>query len=332
MPVAAGLASGIPMFVAVGFDRIADGVVGSLAGLVFLYLPTTSLSHRLATLMACAFGAIASFALGVGCHLIPSATVPLITTDAIVATVACRYFRIGPPGSLVFIMMAALAAYMPGSFTEVFFRIGLLAVGCIWVFIVAFIYSIYILSTRAPEHLPPAEPQTATGLIIEPVVIGLLVGLSLAIADTLHMIKPYWVAVSCLAILQGISLRTSWNRQIQRIVGTAIGIGVTAILLPQLTSPLMLGIAITVLMFLIETAVVRYYGFAVIFITPMTILLAEAPALQQGTTRGMIAARFTDTLLGAFIGFIGAALLHSEVFKRVAGRIGGRNFPRTPCG
>ena len=41
MPVAAAIASGAPMLVAAAFDRAAEGVVVSLGGLVFLYLPAT---------------------------------------------------------------------------------------------------------------------------------------------------------------------------------------------------------------------------------------------------------------------------------------------------
>jgi hypothetical protein len=43
----------------------------------------------------------------------------------------------------------------------------------------------------------------------------------------------------------------------------------------------------------IETAAVRHYGFAVIFITPLTILLAEATTLGQGL-RSLIPSRFVS--------------------------------------
>src|SRR5690606_41526613 len=55
MPLAAALASGAPLLAGAVLDNIAAGLVGSLGGLVFLYLPGTPMHHRMVTLMACGF-------------------------------------------------------------------------------------------------------------------------------------------------------------------------------------------------------------------------------------------------------------------------------------
>lgn len=55
-------------------------------------------------------------------------------------------------------------------------------------------------------------------------------------------------------------------------------------------------IPLMVLCFVVETAVVRHYAFAAIFITPMTILLAEAATLGHGPASTLIEARFYDTV------------------------------------
>lgn len=318
MPVAAAIASGAPMLAAAAFDRAAEGVVASLGGLVFLYLPATRMPHRMAVLMACGFGMIACYALGALSHLVPVARVPLITIGAILVTMVCRYFRIAAPGSLFFIMTAAIAAYAPGTLADAPFRIGLLALGCIHAGIVAFLYSLHILPRRPPGPTPPLEPPPLEELWFDSVVVGLAVGLSLALAQLLALEKAYWVPVSCLAVIQGLSLRASWNRQVHRILGTTLGLGVTWALLPVLGSIWAIAIAIILLTFLIETAVVRHYGFASIFITPLTILLAEAPTLGLGSSADLIRTRFVDTLLGALIGFIGAAVLHSPTLRHRA--------------
>jgi len=71
MPIAAALATGLPLFVGAWFDRLDYGLVSSLGGLVFLYLPATPLSHRMVTLMACAFGMLACYTLGLMSHFLP---------------------------------------------------------------------------------------------------------------------------------------------------------------------------------------------------------------------------------------------------------------------
>ena len=60
MPVAAALASGLPIFMGAAFGELALGLAASLGGVEFLHLPATRLSHRMAWLMACAAGMTAA--------------------------------------------------------------------------------------------------------------------------------------------------------------------------------------------------------------------------------------------------------------------------------
>jgi len=66
--------------------------------------------------------------------------------------------------------------------------------------------------------------------------------------------------------------------------------------------------------------VVRHYGLAVVFITPLTIFLAEATTLGQSMPAIIIEARLFDTVLGSVIGLIGGACLHSPGFRERVGR------------
>src|SRR3546814_18010823 len=66
MPLAAALASGLPLLVGAALGNIAAGLVGSLGERVFLYLPGTPMHHRRLTLMADGFALTACHALGMG--------------------------------------------------------------------------------------------------------------------------------------------------------------------------------------------------------------------------------------------------------------------------
>jgi uncharacterized membrane protein YccC len=74
------------------------------------------------------------------------------------------------------------------------------------------------------------------------------------------------------------------------------------------------------LAFVIETMVVRHYRFATIFITPMTILLAEAATLGHGSSAVLIKARLFDTVVGSLVGLVGGVCLHSPLFRETVGR------------
>jgi uncharacterized membrane protein YoaK (UPF0700 family) len=53
----------------------------------------------------------------------------------------------------------------------------------------------------------------------------------------------------------------------------------------------------------IETLIVRHYGLTVVFITPMTLLLAES-ALGTVALEQLVQARLVDIALGSLIGFL----------------------------
>lgn len=319
MPFAAALATGLPLLVGAWFDRMDYGLISSLGGLVFLYLPETPLHHRMVALMASAFAMTASYALGVMSHLVPPVMMMVLTFTAILVTMVCRFYRVGPPASLFFIMAASIGAYSPGDILEVPLKVGLFAMGCLLASLIAFFYSVYILRRRDPRAVEPLPAPSFDFVVFDSVVIGLSVGVSLALAQLLQLERAYWVPVSCLAVMQGMNLRAVWDKQMHRLLGTAIGMLVSWGLLSLPLDKWSISLVMIGLAFVVETAVVRHYGFAAIFITPLTILLAEAATLGHGSATELIQARFFDTLLGCLVGFAGGICLHSPRFRTVVG-------------
>ncbi|MDB5545984.1 MAG: rane protein [Hyphomicrobiales bacterium] len=319
MPVAAALSAGLPIMVGAATDHLDYGLVASLGGMVFLYLPGTPLHHRMVTLMACAFGVIACYTLGLVCHFIPLALTPLLALIAMLVTMVVRFYRLGPPGAMFFVMAASIAAFTPTSVLDAPMRVGLITLGCLQAALIAFIYSLVHLRVRAPLPVEPLPAPTFDFVIFDSIVIGASVGLSLAIAQALQMPRAYWVPISCLAVVQGVSLRAVWNRQVHRIAGTGIGLGLAWALIALPLDPWSVAVLVIVLSFIIETLVVRHYGFAVLFIKPVTILLAEDATLGAEPAGAVIEARFFDTVLGCLVGLAGGFCLHSHAFRERAG-------------
>ncbi len=327
MPFAAALASGLPLLVGAYFDRMAYGLTSTLGGLVFLYLPNTPMYHRMVTLMACAFGLIACYALGLISHFFSPAVVLMLTVISILVSMVCRFYRVGPPGSLFFVMAASIGAYSPTELLQVPLQVGLLTMGSLLGCLIAFVYSLYVLRFNTPQPVMPLPQATFDYVIFDSVVIGLSVGLSLVLAQLLGLDRPYWVPVSCLAVIQGMSLRAVWNKQLHRIVGTSVGLLLAGLLFALPFEKWSIGLMVIVLTFVIESLVVRHYGLATIFITPLTILLAEATTLGQGSILDVIEARFFDTLLGCLVGMLGGICIHSKAFRQVTSRILRRLIP-----
>ena len=320
MPLAAALSSGLPLMVGAYFGRMDYGLMSSLGGMVFLSLPNSSLQHRMMMLLAASFGMVACFAVGALTQFWPTVMIAALTLIAMLVNMVCRCYRLGPPGSLFFIMATAIAAYTPGTIEEVPLRVGMVALGCLVACLVAFAYSLHMTRVAPPPVETPLPRPTFDFVVYDSVIIGLFVGISLLVAELMQLPRPYWVPVSCLAIIQGASLWAAWSRQLHRVFGTALGLCVAWLLLNLPLNVWTLSLVMMALTFGIETLVVRHYASAVALITPLTIFLAEAPHLGQGYPSAVIHARFVDTVIGAFIGVLGAVLLHNPRIRPVLSR------------
>ena len=320
MPVAAALASGLPLFIGAYFDHMDYGLISSLGGLVFLYLPNTPLSHRMMWVMACAFGMAACYALGVMSHFFTPVMMWMLVFIAILVTMVCRFYGVGPPGSLFFVMAAAIGAYTPGEIIEIPLKVGLFTLGSLLACLIAFFYSVYSVRRQETQPVPPLPEPTFDFVVFDSVVIGLFVGVSLALAQLLQLDRPYWVPVSCLAVIQGTSLRAVWQKQLHRVLGTCVGLLLSWGLLMLPLDAWRIAFLILILAFMIETLIVRHYGFAVVFVTPLTLFLAEAATLGHAASpSALIQSRFLDTVLGCIVGLAGAMCLHSPRFRHVLG-------------
>lgn len=159
--------------------------------------------------------------------------------------------------------------------------------------------------------------QDRVALMLEAGVIALFIGGGYLLALLVGLDNPYWVPVSTAAIMQGATFRAVWHRNVHRIVGTVIGMGLVWLIFSFSPGPWILAGLVMLLSFVIETLVTRNYGLAVIFITPLTVIFADA-SLATGDTEALVMARLVDIVLGSIIGCVGGWLLnHPRGFRAV---------------
>src|SRR5690606_19574358 len=152
---------------------------------------------------------------------------------------------------------------------------------------------IYSLLTLKPSDKVEAEwPQKKAYInIVESLTFGLFVGLSLMVAFLLEFNNPYWIPISCLAVMQGQTTKHIWLRASQRVLGTLLGLGITWLIAFGNPIPLFMVIGITILQIIVEYLVVRNYAVAVVFITILTIFLAESQGVLTHNTNKFFFAR-----------------------------------------
>lgn len=264
-------------------------------------------------LMVCGFGFIFSFSIGVVFSFNTWLT-PLIlglyTFGVHYSLIRLELIR--PPGNFFFLMVASIAIALPHNSTDIASNIGNFSIGVMIACTIGLFYSILVLRgvTNKPDVVVIQKNVYVN--ITESAIFGAIVGLALLVAILLELENPYWVPTSCLAVMQGITTKHVWTRAAQRVLGTFIGLGFTWFILQMNMTALGICISILVLQIIVEFLVVRNYAIAAIFITMLTIFLAEPNVSLIGEPNQLIATRFFDILIGSSIGAIGGWMLYHE--------------------
>lgn len=321
MPLFAAIAISCPVMLGAYLGAFPMGLLASLGAMVILNLPYTgSLLFRMTTVLACSFGIVASFAIGLVAHSLPVLTIPLMFFVTFWITLFSRYYKLPPPAGLFIIMASAIALFMPATLVQIPQLIGVVALGALFAGMVACFYSLLLMVNQ--PVLPVPSPVPVREILGDTLIVSVVIALSLFAALLLHMPKPYWVPMSCYVVMQGMNFQSIWDKQVHRIVGTVMGMLLAWLLLSLQLSAMGVAVCMFGMMFCIETLVVRHYAAAVIFITPLTIFLAEYSAAQPSPINAMIAARFWDTLLGCMIGVLGGmVILSPSVRKKLQGLV-----------
>lgn len=320
IPVLASLCTGLPLLIGYYLGRLDYGTLACMGGLVILYLPSTSLENRMLTLLVCAFGFIMSFTIGIAFSFNHYMSAVAVGLYAFGVNWLTNYFRLGSPGNFFFIMLASMASCMPFNLMAIPTKIGLLALGTMGGFIFAMGFSLYIVRKYPEKMRDPGIRKRNYANLTESMIMGLFIAISLLTGHIFQFDNPYWIPISCLAIMQGMNVVQVGQRSFHRIIGTFIGMGFSWLLLQLNLNTLQICISIIVLQYIIEVLVVRHYGLAVIFITPMTVFLIELSRGAGIDTNHVITTRFLDISIGSLIGVLGGWLLHNQKLHQKAER------------
>lgn len=321
IPVLAGISVALPMFVGILFGNPKNGFIAGCTGLLILYLPfhSQSFAKRMVTILACAFGFMISYAIGIVFSFNPWISSVVFALFAIFAHWTAKIFRVKPPGSFFFIMLCAIASCQKFDLSQIPVKIGLISLGALSTCTLAFIYNLIVLKDYS--YIDKTENEQAHNkyaYLTEAIIIGISLLASMATAHLLAFKNPYWIPISCLAVLQGVNVMHVWTRSIQRIIGTLLGLLLCWFLISHFNTPIAIAVIILMLQITIEFFIVKQYTWAVVFITPLTILLAEGSNGVISTPDILLKTRFIETFIGAIIGMIGGYFIYHEKIKRLA--------------
>src|SRR3954471_20673964 len=127
----------------------------------------------------------------------------------------------------------------------------------------------------------------------------------LAIAAMLDIQRGYWVDITIAVILRPYIV-TTFERGVQRVVGTVLGGFVAAGLLAAVSGDVAVVAVLLALAFATFAVLPLNYGWAVLFLTPLVVLLV---GFALGAGPEVAIDRIVDTLIGGAIAVAAAALL-----------------------
>lgn len=142
-------------------------------------------------------------------------------------------------------------------------------------------------------------------IFITSVRFGVVTIIAAIIAYQFELTRSYWVPLSCVAVLSGSTIVTTYHRAIQRGFGTILGILIASLILATHPSGYILVFLILLLTFITELFIVKNYGLAALFFTPNALLMAESTSHGNFSFSYFASARLIDVLVGIVIGLLG---------------------------
>lgn len=132
------------------------------------------------------------------------------------------------------------------------------------------------------------------------------------VANLIGLSHAYWAMVAAASILAAPNTYMRVMRGAQRSIGTVLGVFVTAFFVSMHPEPWHVAVLVVVAQYVTELFVLRNYGVAAIFITPLALFMVHLAS--PFTSYEIVTTRLIETVLGAAIGILGAFVSPSPEF------------------
>lgn len=304
--VRAAIATGGPLAAFALAGHASAGLVAALGAFTALYGASLPPAGRLTVLPWVGAGFVAASALGVLCAGGPLLAAAGLVAAALVAGPLAFRVRLGPPGPMMFMLVAGISGHvagpggaaMGGPLVPALVAVGALAAYALVIAPLA-LPSVRRQGTGPPGGagaLAPAPLDREARIILARIVAA--VALAGLVSLPLGVNRAYWVAMVAGSVLQASHVRRlALVRIAQRVLGTVLGLGLFGVLAWARPGGVWLAGTVALLQFAVEVVVARNYGLGLVFITPLALTISAAGGGDDPLW--LAGERVGGTLLGA---------------------------------
>ncbi|MDQ0798678.1 FUSC family protein [Arthrobacter sp. SLBN-112] len=322
-------------------DLIIYAVFGALTGMYGRSEPhQLRLRHQSQAALVLLSGVAVGVALSVN-HLHSWWLVAVEATLAGVGSVYADRVRLKPNGPFFGILALGACASVPAA---VPWHIAMLIAGGSALFSIAVGFSGWIRRKSWQPGATRAVPPSPAGrrkLVVHAARYVTAVGAAGTIGVLSGSGHPHWAMAAAAVPLAGADLPSSVRRGIHRIVGTFLGLAVTAVVIlpapwtlaglyPGFQEPVrqaqVLALLVILFQFATELFMTRHYGLAMVWFTPVILLMTQlASPVEPGV---LILERAVETLVGALLGILVVVAVRRSGSRTMASLVGPARLPR----
>jgi len=223
------------------------------------------------------------------------------TLVAGLGTIATGFWRLRPAGSLFHIFAYAAIASVPGH--PPLWQ-AMLAAGATIAFALILGQAAMLWPKYRTDWVKPARPGLSLAqrrtIYVDAALYATAAAAAGSIASLLGIGHNYWAMVAATVPLVGATFRHRIQRGLSRMLGTAGGLAVTAVILVAGLAPWQLILVIAVLQCGAELFIARNYALAQVVITPLALLSTELSHPSDPAV--LIQDRVLETVIGAVVG------------------------------
>ena len=274
----AGVSVGVPLLVLTLTGHVSWAIYGAFGAFASVYGRDQARPERAGMQLQAGLVLTACLVLGSAVALLPGERWWMVVVGSVVAaggTLLADALRWHPPGPLFMVFGFAAAATVPG-------RPHLVAVAAV-VGLASAAFAVLVGSFRpwhgmAAPRLP--RPDFAAALhrpgarahLLRYLVAPLIAGGS---ATALGWGHPYWAMVGAVVPMAAPDALGRVVRATQRMIGTVIGLAVAAILLWGQPHGVVAVLLVALLQTAVELLIGRNYAAALVFVTPLALLMGQ---------------------------------------------------------